>query len=75
MFYQNHPCWGYSQFEALIKHQQQLTASLMEELLGAMNDMLGGVLDPATIMQLMRNYGIDVSQLSGMVGQHPGLDP
>ena len=54
---------------------QQLMASVMEELLGAMNDMLCGVLDPATIMQLMRSYGIDVSQLSGMVGQQPGLDP
>jgi DnaJ-domain-containing protein 1 len=53
---------------------QQLMASLMEELLGAMNDMLGEVFDPATIMQLMRNYGIDMSQLSGMVGQQPGLD-
>ena len=40
---------------------QQLMASIMEELLGAMNDMLGGVFDPATIMQLMKNYGIDVS--------------
>jgi len=50
-------------------------ASLMEELFGAMNDMLGGVLDPAVIMQLMRNYGIDVSQLSGMVSQQPGFDP
>jgi DnaJ-domain-containing protein 1 len=54
---------------------QQLMASLMEELLGAMNDMLGGVLDPAVIMQLMRNSGIDISQLSGMVGQQPGFDP
>ena len=54
---------------------QQLMASIMEELLGAMNDMLGGVIDPATIMQLMKNYGIDVSQLSDMVGQQPGLDP
>jgi DnaJ-domain-containing protein 1 len=54
---------------------QQLMASLMEELLGAMNDMLGGVFDPAIIMQLMRNYGIDVSQLSSMVSQQPGFDP
>jgi DnaJ-domain-containing protein 1 len=54
---------------------QQLTASLMEELLGAMNDMLGGVFDSATIMQLMRNCGIDVSQLSGMVSQRPSFDP
>ena len=54
---------------------QQLMASLMEELLGAMNDMLSGVFDPATIMQLMRNYGIDVSQFSGMVSQQPGFDP
>ena len=54
---------------------QQLMASIMEELLGAMNDMLGGVFDPATIVQLMKNYGIDVSQLSSMVGQQPGLDP
>ena len=54
---------------------QRLMASLMEELLGAMNDMLGGVFDPATIMQLMRNYGIDVSQLSSMVSQQPGFDP
>ena len=54
---------------------QQLMASIMEELLGAMNDMLGGVFDPATIMQLMRNYGIDVSQLSSMVSQQPGFDP
>ena len=54
---------------------QQLMASLMEELLGVMNDMLGGVLDPAVIMQLMRNSGIDISQLSGMVGQQPGFDP
>ena len=55
--------------EERLARMQKLMASLIEELLGAMNDMLGGVLDPATIMQLMRNYGIDVSQLSGMVGQ------
>ena len=54
---------------------QQLMTSLTQELLGAMNDMLSGVFDPATIMQFMRNYGIDMSQLSGMVSQQPGFDP
>jgi len=53
---------------------QRLMASFIEELLGAMNDMLDGVLDPSTIMQFMRGYGIAVSQLSGMVGQQPDLD-
>ena len=42
---------------------------------GWMNALLKDALDPRKLAQFIKGLGVDVSQLGGMVGQQPGLDP
>jgi hypothetical protein len=47
----------------------------LEETKGWTDGFLRGTLDPAKLMDLMRQMGVDFSQLTGMVGQQPVFDP
>jgi hypothetical protein len=46
-----------------------------EEVRGWTDSALRGALDPAKLMDLMRQMGVDFSQLTGMAGQQPVFDP
>jgi preprotein translocase subunit Sec63 len=44
----------------------------MREIL---DELMKGTLDPAKLAEMMNRMGIDMSRLSGMIGQMPGFDP
>jgi hypothetical protein len=54
------------------KGAAQGTEEGMREILG---ELMKDTLEPAKLAELMKGVGIDPSQLSGMIGQVPGLDP
>ncbi len=55
--------------------QRRVFHVIQEELAGWINDLMRGMLDPSQIMAFARAMGIDLSQLSGLMGQQPGFDP
>jgi DnaJ-domain-containing protein 1 len=40
-----------------------------------LDELAKGTLDPAKLAEMMKRLGIDMSHLSGMMGQVPGFDP
>jgi DnaJ-domain-containing protein 1 len=40
-----------------------------------LDELAKGTLDPAKLAEMMKRMGIDMSHLSGMMGQVPGFDP
>lgn len=61
--------------DSLSRMSQRLAQVIQEEMQSWVNDLLKDTLDPAKLMGFIRSMGIDMSQLSGMVGQQPGFDP
>jgi DnaJ-domain-containing protein 1 len=61
--------------DRVTRMQQRILKFLMEEIQGWVNDLAKGMLDPAKMMAFIRSMGIDLSKLSGVVGQQPGFDP
>ena len=61
--------------DRVTRMQQRILKFLMEEIQGWVNDLAKGMLDPAKMMAFTRSMGIDLSKLSGVVGQQPGFDP
>ncbi len=59
----------------LSRMQQRVFHIIQEELAGWLNDLMRGMLDPAKIVAFARAMGVDLSQLSGIMGQQPGFDP
>ncbi len=55
--------------------QQEMLKVITEEMQGLVNDLLKDALNPRKLMDFIRSMGIDMSQLPGMMGQQPGLDP
>lgn len=48
---------------------------LQDEMQGWINNLLKDAFNPDMMMGFMRSMNIDMSQLPGMIGQQPGLDP
>ena len=55
--------------------QQRMFQVINEEMQGLVNDLLKGLISPEKILELMKSMGIDLSQLSGMMGQQTGFNP
>ena len=55
--------------------QRRVLGILHEELSGWIDDLIRGVFDPSKIMAFAKAMGIDLSQLSVMMGKEPALDP
>ena len=55
--------------------QRRVLGILHEELSGWIDDLIRGVFDPSRIVVFARAMGIDLSQLSGMMGKPGGFDP
>jgi len=51
--------------------QKGMTQGMREVL----DELMKGAFDPAKLAEMMKKMGIDMSQLSGMMGQVPGFDP
>jgi hypothetical protein len=54
-----------------------MTDAAQQELKVMLDDLARGILDPSRIAEFARAMGIDISQLTGMMGQGkvPGFDP
>jgi len=55
--------------------QQEMVEVITEELQGFIDDLAKDALDPRKLMRFIRGMGIDVSQLTGVMGQQPSFDP
>jgi len=55
--------------------QQEMLKVITEEIQSLVNDLLKDALNPRKLMDYIRSMGVDMSQLPGMMGQQPGLDP
>jgi len=72
-----------SPFARIMQRGLEAMAEAMQEELGRMSEQLvQGVLTPdmlASVMSMMQGamgtIGFDISKLSGMMGQQPGVDP
>jgi len=51
------------------------TKKFQEGFRGWINAVLKDAVDPVKLTRFIRSLGVDVSQLGGMVGQRPELDP
>lgn len=58
----------------MVKMQRRILEVVQQELQQWMDELLKDAFNPAKLMQFMRGMGLDMGQLSGMVGQ-PGFDP
>lgn len=59
----------------LMGMQKGAASAVQEELKGIQDELLKGTFDPQRIAEFAKKMGIDMSQLPGMMGQHPGFDP
>jgi len=55
--------------------QKGMQEGIQESLRELQDQLARGFLDPAKLAEMMKRMGIDMSQLSGIMGQTPGLDP
>jgi hypothetical protein len=61
--------------ELLVRICRRWMEVFLEEMQGWTNGFFRDALDPAKLMDLMRQMGVDFSQLPGMAGQQPVFDP
>lgn len=61
--------------DILVRICRRWTEVFLEEMQGCTNSFFRDALDPAKLMDLMRQMGLDFSQLPGMAGQQPVFDP
>ncbi len=59
--------------DRIARMQEHVLQVIMQELQGWINDILKDAFNPRKFTQFIRTMGIDMSQLSGMVGQQ--IDP
>jgi hypothetical protein len=61
--------------ELLVRICRRWTKVFLEETKGWTDSFFRDALNPAKLMDLMRQMGMDLSQLPGMAGQQPVFDP
>jgi DnaJ-class molecular chaperone len=68
--------WGMRLLQKMLAGMQKGMAQGMEEgMREILDELMEGTLDSAKLAEMMKRMGIDMSQLSGMIGQVPGFDP
>jgi len=68
--------WASRLLSKVIMGMQKGAASAIQQELKAIQDeLLKGNLDPSRIAEFAKKMGIDIGQLSGVMGQQPGFDP
>jgi len=61
--------------DRVTRMQRRIWEIIQQEIQGWINDLMRGMLDPSKIVAFAGAMGIDMSQLSGMIGKQPGFDP
>ena len=61
--------------DRVTRMHRRICEIIQQEIQGWINDLMRGMLDPSKIMAFARAMGIDMSQLSGMMGKQPPFDP
>ena len=64
--------WGLRLVQKMLAGMQKGMEEGMCEIL---DELMKGTLDPAKLVEMMKRIGIDMSRLSGTMGQVPGVDP
>ena len=64
--------WGLRLVQKMLAGMQKGMEEGMCEIL---DELMKGTLDPAKLVEMMKRMGIDMSRLSGTMGQVPGVDP
>lgn len=59
----------------IARMQKRIIEVVQQEMQHWVNDLLKDAFNPAKMMHFLRGMGIDMSQLTGMMGQPAGLDP
>jgi hypothetical protein len=59
----------------LARTQKGMAQGMQEGMREVLAELMKGTLDPAKLAEMMKSMGIDPSQLSGMMGKAPGVDP
>jgi len=59
----------------LVRMQQRVLEAIQQEMGLWIEAVLGDAFQPEKFMCFIKTMGIDLSQLPGMVGQQPGVDP
>ena len=68
--------WGARPLTKMLRGMQKGMAEGMEEgMREVLDELMKGTLDPARLAEMMKRMGIDMSRLSGTMGQVPGVDP
>ncbi len=55
--------------------QRGMAQGMQEGMREVLDELVKGTLNPAKLAEMMKNMGIDMSQLSGMTGQALAFDP
>ena len=58
----------------LARAQKGMVQGMQEGMSEVLDELTRGALDPVKLAELMKKMGIDMSQLSGMMGQVSGFD-
>ena len=61
--------------ELLVRICRRWMEAFLEEMQGWRNSFFGDALDPVKLTDLLRQMGVDLSQLPGMAWQQPIFDP
>jgi len=59
----------------LARTQKGMARGIQEAMSEVLDELVKGALDPAKLAEMMKSLGVDPSQLSGMMGKAPGVDP
>jgi len=62
-------------YRIVSKMQRGMAEGVQESLKELTDELAKGTLDPAKIAAFAKAMGVDMSQLSGMVGKTPGFSP
>jgi len=67
--------WGLRLLQKMLMGMQKGMAQGMDEgMREILDELMKGTLDPAKLAEMIKGLGIDMSRLSGMMGQMPGFD-
>jgi|Deesub1362B_J571_1020462.scaffolds.fasta_scaffold07880_3 hypothetical protein len=55
--------------------QSGMAKGMQEGMREVIEELMKGMLDPAKLAELARAMGIDMSELTGIMGKRPGFDP
>ena len=60
---------------SLTRMGRRIAEVIQQEVQNLVNSLLKESFNPDVMLRLLKSMGMDISQLPGMIGQQPGIDP